>query len=279
MIINQLYDKNNIVRYTATNFASSTMEQNKFSVKSLNDILSLKYTEPASAVYISVISATVSHLQDIDFDITGAYGTFKIETSIDFANWYELPFKTDGQNIYAYSSSVSGVSQYINIDTNEAFLDVSSDLNYVFKRFNKNSGEDEYLYSDLEYQFIRFTFTDITPTTQYPLYFNRLNILISEECDETYLKKRAISNRMTGWHAQKAFETYTFIPDVLDNFAKMLETNNQEDISSQYENINLQTSSIDIIVFDPAVFPVPDSSIILYMPIGVSIVGVNFRPR
>lgn len=281
MIINLLYDKNNIIRFSPTDNISSVLGLNGFTTKTLNDVLSLRYTYAASAIDITVLSNSICKMSEINFDVVGTYNKLKIYTSIDYINWTELPYKTNGTHIFSYSQTVSGVDYYRNLSNGSILTDQEQldDLNYIFKQYNTYSQEYDYLYENLEFQFIKFVFTDVEGTVENPLYFNNLDILISEELDDSYLRKSAISNRMSAWHYSKAFDQYNFLPDVLDVFAKMLETNNQEGVVREYEKVYLQRSDMDIIVFDPAEFTTPDSIVALYLPIGRGAIGISFRPR
>ena len=271
MIINLLYDKNNIVRCSDQHTASNNLIGNLYTPKNLSDVLSWKYAKNNPEVNFTVISSDVCYLQSIDYEITGTYNKLIIETSIDYVNWVELPYKTDGHNTFLFIKSVSGINYYQNLSTKEIISDPSNQLQYVYSALNSTSLQVENLYTNYEFKYIRFVFTDVMATAISPLFFNSISIMIDEEIDDTYLKKQHISNRTSAYTRSKIYNTYNFIPEIVSNFSKMLETNNQSQKNPEYQNILLQQSVIDLIHIQQDSFT--DPTLNLSVPIGQARIG------
>ena len=271
MIINLLYEKNNLVRCSDQNTASNKLVNNLYSPKTLTDVLSWKYKRNNDKVDFTVISSDICYLNSLDYEITGTYTSYKISTSLDYVNWTELPFKTDGYNTYIFVNTVSGINQYQNIITKEFLLDTNTELKYTFTYLNKNSGMIEDLYNKYEFKYIKFSFFDVQGTISNPLFFNSINIMIDEDVDFTYLKNQHISNRTSAYTKSKIYNTYTFIPELVTIFSKMLETNNAENKTPEFQNILLQQSVVEQIQIDQNAFDAPILN--LSLPIGQAKIG------
>lgn len=271
MIINLLYEKNNLVRCGDQNTASNKLINNLYSPKTLSDVLSWKYKRSSDNVDFTVISSDICYLNSIDYEITGTYTSYTILTSLDYVNWTELPYKTDGFNTYIFVNEVSGANQYQNILTKEFILETDMNLKYTFTSINKNSGQLENLYNNYEFKYIKFSFAGVQGTINNPLFFNSINIMIDEEVDFTYLKNQHISNRTSAYTKSKIYNTYTFIPEIVTNFSKMLETNNDANKTPEFQNILLQQSTVDLIQIDPNAFDAPTLN--LSLPIGQAKIG------
>jgi len=240
MIIDLLTQKNNQIKCSFYDFVCSTLKKNYFSIKTFDEITSWKVERSISTVSYTVSSNDISYLKDIEYNVVGQYQNLKIEYSLDYINWSELEYVVMDSVIYKKIAE-----QYLNLDTNE-FIEYDPEMLYCFKKYNKYSREEEYLYTNHSFKFIRFTFSNVVSTTEFPLKFVSLSIFIDEEFNELYLNKAILSIRSNMFYNSRVFEDYTFFPDVIRNYMKMLETNNDIGCCSDYITTKLQKSTISI---------------------------------
>lgn len=219
MIINLIEDKTNQIKISYKDSANDNLLNQSFSVKSLSDILSWQvYNQKIDEVTFCVISNSLSQLKDINFKLPNIITEFKIETSIDYVNWYELPYKDD-------------------------------DGNYIFKTTD-NYGNVTYLYDRYEFQMIRFTFTNLKNVFDFTslniLKFNNLEILIDETFNSSYTRKIALSAKSSMFTKSKIYDDYPFLADMISNFLQMLEQNNSLGLVNEYKNTYLQKTIFNI---------------------------------
>lgn len=219
MIINLIEDKTNQIKISYKDRANDNLLNQSFSVKSLSDILSWQvYNQKIDEVTFCVISNSLSQLKDINFKLPNIITEFKIETSIDYVNWYELPYKDD-------------------------------DGNYIFKTTD-NYGNVTYLYDRYEFQMIRFTFTNLKNVFDFTslniLKFNDLEILIDETFNSSYTRKIALSAKSSMFTKSKIYDDYPFLADMISNFLQMLEQNNSLGLVNEYKNTYLQKTIFNI---------------------------------
>lgn len=219
MIINLIEDKTNQIKISYKDSANDNLLNQSFSVKSLSDILSWQvYNQKIDEVTFCVISNSLSQLKDINFKLPNIITEFKIETSIDYVNWYELPYKDD-------------------------------DGNYIFKTTD-NYGNVTYLYDRYEFQMIRFTFTNLKNVFDFTslniLKFNDLEILIDETFNSSYTRKIALSAKSSMFTKSKIYDDYPFLADMISNFLQMLEQNNSLGLVNEYKNTYLQKTIFNI---------------------------------
>lgn len=219
MIINLIEDKTNQIKISYKDSANDNLLNQSFSVKSLSDILSWQvYNQKIDEVTFCVISNSLSQLKDINFKLPNIITEFKIETSIDYVNWYELPYKDDNGN-------------------------------YIFKTID-NYGNVTYLYDRYEFQMIRFTFTNLKNVFDFTslniLKFNNLEILIDETFNSSYTRKIALSAKSSMFTKSKIYDDYPFLADMISNFLQMLEQNNSLGLVNEYKNTYLQKTIFNI---------------------------------
>lgn len=219
MIINLIEDKTNQIKISYKDSANDNLLNQSFSVKSLSDILSWQvYNQKIDEVTFCVISNSLSQLKDINFKLPNIITEFKIETSIDYVNWYELPYKDDNGN-------------------------------YIFKTID-NYGNVTYLYDRYEFQMIRFTFTNLKNVFDFTslniLKFNDLEILIDEKFNSSYTRKIALSAKSSMFTKSKIYDDYPFLADMIANFLQMLEQNNSLGLVNEYKNTYLQKTIFNI---------------------------------
>jgi len=219
MIINLIEDKTNQIKISYKDRANDNLLNQSFSVKSLSDILSWQvYNQKIDEVTFCVISNSLSQLKDINFKLPNIITEFKIETSIDYVNWYELPYKDDNGN-------------------------------YIFKTID-NYGNVTYLYDRYEFQMIRFTFTNLKNVFDFTslniLKFNDLEILIDEKFNSSYTRKIALSAKSSMFTKSKIYDDYPFLAEMIANFLQMLEQNNSLGLVNEYKNTYLQKTIFNI---------------------------------
>ncbi len=200
----------------------------------------------------------------LENEIIKPYSYYKIEYSLDYSNWYELPYKEDTYgDLYVFvSESVSG-KIYKNLKDDTLITETPGLLNYVFYKYNKITKENESLYNNLFLKYIRITFFDITGTKDYP--FTLKNIKIQSNEVVKYDSSKILSGTSSRLYPQKYFETYDFFPDIIKNFSRMLEKNNSIDL-----NYNTDISSeieIKELIITEQEFD--------FYPIGIAVVGFN----
>lgn len=219
MIINLIQDKLNQIVFNYADQGNSILYNQSFSVKSKADILSWKVKNiNIKEINFTIISNSLCKLKDINYDIPGGLtmDMFKIETSLDYINWYELPFKDNDIN----------------------------PTRYIFKTIDRYDNV-KYLYDDYEFQMIRFTFKDynyIVPE----ILFSNLEILIDETFDSSYIKQNMLTIRSMMFSKPKIYTEYDFLPEILRSFMQMLEKNNSLGISNEYKVNYLQKTIFDL---------------------------------
>ena len=220
MIINLIEDKTNQIKVSYKDSANDSLLDQSFSVKSSADVLSWKvFNQKIDQMYFTIISNSLSHLKEINlkFPTFMDFSNYKIETSIDYINWYELPYKDD--------------------------------QGYIFKTEDVY-GNVTYLYEDYEFEMIRFTFTGFSDifdnTSANVLRFIELEILIDEIFDSSYIRKKILSTKASCLTKPRIYDDYPFIADMIVNFMQMLEQNNSLGIVNEYKNTYLQKTNFKI---------------------------------
>lgn len=211
MIINLLQDKTNIININYSDEVSDNLISSNFTCKSYSDIISWKVYNPIiNCIQFSIISNSVSNLRDINYSISNiefwdTLSNLKIETSLDYINWQELPYKNE--------------------------------FGYYFH----NTDSSIYYYNNYEFKMIRFTFNNINGNLNENnvIKFNELQILIDESFDIAYVNKKLLSTRSSMFGRPKIYYDYPFLPDMITSFMEMLERNNSLDISNEYKIIDL----------------------------------------
>ena len=218
MIINLVQDKLNQTIFSYADEGNTALYNQSFSVKSLADVQSwLVKNKNIEEVNFTIISNSICQLQEIIYDIPAelTLEMFKIETSLDYINWYELPYKNDDETKYIFK-------------TVDSLQNVS------------------YLYDNYEFQMIRFTFKNyknIVPQ----IYFSNLEILIDENFNSSYTKKNMLTIRSMMFSKPKIYAEYDFLPEILRNFMQMLERNNSLNITNEYKINYLQKTNFDLL--------------------------------
>lgn len=220
MIINLIEDKANQIKISYKDQGTDSLTNQSFSTKSYSDILSWGvYNQKIDEITFTVISNSLCFLKDINYRLPNFIDTinYKIETSIDYINWYELPYKDEN--------------------------------GYIFKNTDLY-GNVTYLYDKYEFQIIKFTFTGLSDlfdfTSRNVLKFIELEILIDEEFNSSYIKKKLLSTKSTIFTKSKIYDEYPFIADMITNFMQMLEQNNNLGLSNEYKNTYLQKTTFGI---------------------------------
>lgn len=220
MIINLVQDKLNQTIFSYADTANSALYEQSFSVKSKADLQSwLVKNINIEQVNFTIISNSLSKLKEINYSIPASLtmDMFKIETSSDYINWYELPYKDDDIN----------------------------PTKYIFKTIDSHENVT-YLYDNYEFQMIRFTFKNyknIVPE----IYFSNLEILIDENFNSSYTKKNMLTIRSMMFSKPKIYAEYDFLPEILRNFMQMLERNNSLNITNEYKINYLQKTNFDLL--------------------------------
>lgn len=221
MIIDLLTQKCILSSVSYYDSISSNMINGVFSVKTENDILSWRLTNSAvSSVEFIFTSDNSVRLEEINYEVFGGNDTdtCRIYTSIDYINWYELPYKKDDKYVYR-----SIGDNYVNLTTYA--VTSGADLLYAFKKFNTYSGEYENIYDNLEFKYIKIVVDNIEASTISPVYFNTLSIMVEDFVDEKLMTSDLLQVKADMYYKQKVFEDETFYPDIINNYLAMLEVN------------------------------------------------------
>lgn len=220
MIINLVQDKLNQTVFSYADDANSALYNQSFSVKSKADLQSWRVkNRNIEEVNFTIISNSLCQLKEINYDIPAelTMDMFKIETSLDYMNWYELPYKDDDIN----------------------------PTKYIFKTIDSHENVT-YLYNNYEFQMIRFTFKNyknIVPE----IYFSNLEVLIDEIFNPSYTKKNMLTIRSMMFSKPKIYTEYDFLPEILRNFMQILERNNSLGITNEYKINYLQKTNFDLL--------------------------------
>jgi hypothetical protein len=254
MYIDLLTQKKNICRSSHSSSFNSTMSTNGYTVKTANDILSWAVTanEGASAANFTIISALPSYFVSLGLTVldTAVYNKLLIELSNDYITWSELSYKQrlidNNIHIYRFIEKLNGINMYAHIETGEVIQE-TADMSYCFVWFNPHTSQNQYLYGDVLFSQIRFTF-EFAPgqPAASALQFTNLVITIDEYPNMSYLKKNALSEKVDTYFRSKIFETQPFMPDQVKTFLSMLEKNNSQDDAEGYKHIFLQKSLFSI---------------------------------
>lgn len=224
MIINLIEEKTNQLKVPYKDEGTSALWDQSFSTKSSSDVLSWKViNKKIYPVFFTVISNSRCLLNNINYILPewmtlANGGNYKIETSIDYINWYELPYN-DGEKYVFYETD-----QHDNIT---------------------------YLYDNYEFQMIRFTFfppDTNDASTWNEVKFISLEILVEESFDPSYIKKNLLSIRSSMFSKPKIYIEYPFLPDIINSYMSMLEKNNSLGISKEYKNTYFQKTTFDLVV-------------------------------
>ncbi len=221
MIINLIQDKTNQIKVSYSDQANVDLLNQSFSTKTLDDILSWQvYNMNINTVTFTIISNSLCYLYDINLQLPTIIGlnNYKIETSIDYTNWYELPYKDNTGYIFTKTDSYGNIT---------------------------------YLYNNFEFQMLRFTFTGLTNIFDYTslniLKFLNLEILIDEPFDSSYIKKNLLSIKGTYLTKPNIYDENPFLNEMILTFMNMLEENNMTDIANEYKTSYLQKTNFDIL--------------------------------
>ena len=235
MLIDFLTECASIVKVSSYTNVSSSLLTNNYTIKELSDIQSFNLTSSSvSSLNFTFLSSSIKNLKEIILDFTGAVAEVKFETSIDYINWYELEYKTDNKYLYKKIGN-----QLINLSTYEPYTGTDI-LNYEFTQVNSFNNEKSYIYTMLEWKFLKITFNGITNTNIDPLFITNLQIIIDDNISTEIDGLLDVKSSM--FTKSKIFEedeNYTFIPDMFNNYLKMIEDNNTTPDSISYTNVNL----------------------------------------
>jgi hypothetical protein len=242
MIIDLLTEKQNNIIVSDYDVISSNVVSLGYSVKSSSDILSWRLINPSvSSVEIIISSSNTITLSDITYDIIGGVNNseqiYKIYTSIDYINWYELPFK-EGIDDHKYLYKRVDENVFLNMST-LSYDDDTSTFPYIFKRLNEFSNEYEYIYDNLEFKYIKFELSNLIPSVFSPIRFTSFEILVDDFYDDKFIQSNLLEIKAPLLYKQKIFEEENLFPDLLSNYSKMLESN-----GTTSELVNILSSDI-----------------------------------
>lgn len=226
MIIDLLTQKSILSNISYYDSLSSNMNYGGYNVKSSEDILSWVLTnEDVDTVEFVFTSPNSVRLTEINYDVIGgvnnANHVYKIYTSLDMINWYELPYRESDKYLYRKLSD-----SYLNLTTKETTAISAGDLLQIsFKRLNQFTNEYDYLFNNLEVKHVKIVLSNLTATEYSPVYFRNLQIFVEDFLSDEQFMSNMLEIRSNIFHRQKVFEDQTFFPDMIKNFLTMLETN------------------------------------------------------
>jgi hypothetical protein len=220
---------------------SSNLLSTGYSIKNLSDIKSWKVENNGiTSVAFTFISSSIKNLKSVDFGFNTDFQPYdmrvKIETSIDYANWVELPYKKDSKYLYK-EVKIDGVSNYYNYTLKQAAVIPAEDvplLEYAFTKTNEYNKDINDVYDNLEWKFLRFTMSNLPPTEGNALSFSNISVMIEDEVAIDLNINNVLELKSTMFVQSKIFEEYNFIPDMLKNFMQMIEAQN---LPHNYVNI------------------------------------------
>lgn len=245
MILDFISQCTSIVKCSKYDNLNLSLLSDNYTIKN-NEFLSWKLTSiDVSAVEFKILSPTTKILKNFLCQVNSANVKITIEVSLDYINWYELKYKTDIDNKYLYIKVPTG---YYNLTTKELITDINEIINlkYVFIKTNEFNNEQEYIYNNLEFKYIKVRLEPISgpylpASTNTPLFFTYFNIYIDEDFDST--SKNLLEIKSSMLYKQKYFEEQDFYPDLITNYMKMLE---ESVISTDnFNNSLVQISSND----------------------------------
>lgn len=227
MLIDLLTKKTTLVKVSDFDSLSSVVLHNGYIIKDENDILSWKLSNPnVDQVEFIITSNDSVRLSEITFDVLGGESNssndYKIYTSVDYINWYELPFVKDDKYLYRKAGD-----NYVNLSTGESVTGVEG-AEYVFTRLNEFSNEMEYVYDNLEFKYIKFVFSNLTPSESNPIFFRVFEIIIEDFLTDALVEDELLTTKADMFYKQKIFEEKTLFPDLIKNFLRILEFNSDE---------------------------------------------------
>jgi hypothetical protein len=247
------------------------MKSNSYTIKTANDIKSWKVMDDSiTSMNFIVMSPVTKKLKEIQLDYVGSINNanigVKIETSIDFINWFELEYlSTNSTPKYIYKAVVG--DKYFNLTTKTLeTLTVSAvdALEYEFSTTSEYNKDITYLYDNLEWKFIKITFSNIPSTSTVPLFLSNFQILVDDDIDiDTIDNLLEIKSPM--FTRSKIFEDEEFLPDMISNFMKMIEDQKNTPDTINYASVSITNPSAsasfpqgignDIIDLDTVVYP------------------------
>ena len=233
MIIDFMSECTSILRCSYYDFLNVGVITNNYTVKKASDMLSWKITNHAvSSVEFVIISSEVKTLKDLQLELTGfqnvSSAIIKIETSLDYINWYEPVYKNDDKYLYIRSTSASG-DYYFNLTDPNNGKDTNLSNNlliYSFKKYDENTKETNYLYNNFEFKFIKISINNLVLVNDDICRFKTFNISIEDNFNTQALNNNLLEIKSGMFTQQKIFETEEFIPDMFKNYFKMIDEGN-----------------------------------------------------
>lgn len=257
-MINLLTQHKNIFKCSYYDYINPNVLSNGYTFKNNSDILSWRLTtEAVSSVIFTVILNETNYLKYIEVGTIGgaenAQIKIKIETSIDYANWYELKYVADSTKYGIrdeYTGKVEYVAylkvsdtEYFNLTT-KTMEGYNENFDYVYQSYNEYSKTFSPLNSSLEFKYLRITLlgTDLAgASVQDPISLTKMDIYsddgISSSDNYTVELKSGIFTQ------QAIFEDQTFYPDMIRNYLAMME-------DKTYKTNNLLTNLVDVSEFN-----------------------------
>jgi hypothetical protein len=243
MIIDFMSECTSIVRCSYFDSMNAGVLDYNYTIKKASDMLSWKITNPSvSAVEFVIISSEVKTLKDLQLELVGFQDTStivtKVETSLDYINWYEPVYKSDDKYLYLRTSSPNG-EYYFNLTDPNNGKDTSLDNNlliYSFKKYDENTKETTYIYNNFEFKFIKISLSNLTLTEGDVGRFKTFNISIEDAFNTQALNNNLLEIKSGMFTQQKVFETEEFVPDMFKNYFKMIDEGNTNTSTLLYSN-------------------------------------------
>lgn len=249
-----------ITKCSYYDIASTNIFTDNYTIKNSMDIKSVKITSAVSAMELTFLVPESKMLKDVIYDMKGYTGNVQILTSIDYINWYELPYKTDDKYIYKEVSpgifyclndkyvykQLSALELY-NLTLQEN-ITLNSELHYIFSTVGDYTKELTYLYDEMEFKFLKFKIIEnINASEVNPFYFTNFEILI-EEPNSISLDNNLLEIKAGMYTKPKIYQEEEFLPDMIKNYLKLIEEKNSTLSNLNFVSIAMNTDSI---VFSP----------------------------
>lgn len=248
MIIDLLSECTSIIKCSYADYINSNVVTDSYTIKKANDMLSWKVTnQSVSGVSFTFILHESKILSEILLELnalTTNSRTITIETSLDYINWYELPYKSDGTYLFIKSVGSSG-DYYFNLTQPNIGKDKDindKQLSYAFKMYNDTTKTTNYLYNNLEFKFLKLSINNLELSSFDTLSFKIFNILVDDGFKDIMLSNNLLEIKSNMFNQPKIFESEEFIPDMFRNYFKMIEEKNNTFSSLLYSNAKINTN-------------------------------------
>jgi len=201
------------------------LNQNSFSFDTKIADLQVRENKEIASFVLELIEP--SELNEIVIEKT-SNPFYTIEYSHNNVDWYQLPFRiNEDKELMVYSHSTSASYSYLKYESNTKeliteYVSAGSLLDYTFIKFNTKTRENENLYTDLKFTFLKFTFFNVVGSEETPFKIKKLYVYSNENLDESILTDSMLKYRADNIFTGRMYEDQPFLRDVKYTYLNML---------------------------------------------------------